>query len=133
MEISPVEQVEQVVDNCLQSSQKENKDSNFIFSRWTIMDYSKAYNSGEVTPTMVWHCVKYTKEIESYFLVLDLWEIWITCCFSQVAERLIAAVEESSSSSGGVSQPMSFFINFDSRDILRQANESTIRYQRGTL
>lgn len=48
-----MEQVEQAVDNCLQSSQKEHKDSNFIFSRWTIMDYSKAYNSGEVTPTMV--------------------------------------------------------------------------------
>lgn len=53
---------------------------------------------------------------------------------AQVAERLIEAVEESSSSSSSrVSQQMSFFINFDSEDILRQANESTVRHQRGTL
>ncbi|KAD5802549.1 hypothetical protein E3N88_13909 [Mikania micrantha] len=44
-----------------------------------------------------------------------------------VAERLISAVEQSS----GPAMDMSFFISHDARDILRQATESTLRYQRG--
>lgn len=44
-----------------------------------------------------------------------------------VAERFIAAVHESSKPS----QQMSFFISFDSEDIIRQATESTLRYERG--
>ncbi|CAA0839503.1 Fatty acid amide hydrolase, partial [Striga hermonthica] len=43
-----------------------------------------------------------------------------------VAQRLIARVHESSSQK----LPMSFFINFCEEDILRQANESSLRYQR---
>ncbi|KAL2614311.1 hypothetical protein AAZV13_08G002400 [Glycine max] len=45
-----------------------------------------------------------------------------------VAERFIAAINESS-------KPplrMGFFINYNAEDILRQANESTLRYQKGT-
>lgn len=95
--VSPMEQVRQVVDDCLQSSEHKVNDSNFNFKRWTILDYSRAYTSGEITPTVV-------------------------------AERLIAAVQESSSRA---SPHMSFFINFDSEDILRQANESTLRHRRG--
>lgn len=45
---------------------------------------------------------------------------------SMVAERFIAAVIESSKS-----PDMGFFINYDAHDILRQANESTLRYQKG--
>ncbi|XP_073298336.1 fatty acid amide hydrolase-like isoform X2 [Primulina huaijiensis] len=44
-----------------------------------------------------------------------------------VAERFIADVRESSSSSLN----MSFFINFCVEDILKQATESTLRYKRG--
>ncbi|KHG09903.1 Fatty acid amide hydrolase -like protein [Gossypium arboreum] len=45
----------------------------------------------------------------------------------KVAERFIYAVHESSS------RPLSiaFFINYDAEDILRQATESTLRYERG--
>jgi hypothetical protein len=49
--------------------------------------------------------------------------------FEQVAERFIAAVDESSKPR----LQMGFFINYNVEDILRQANESTIRYQKGTL
>ncbi|XVE83421.1 hypothetical protein DITRI_Ditri16bG0087500 [Diplodiscus trichospermus] len=44
-----------------------------------------------------------------------------------VAEQFIDAVLESSSPP----LPMSFFINYDEKDILRQATESTLRYERG--
>ncbi|MCI27376.1 fatty acid amide hydrolase-like, partial [Trifolium medium] len=44
-----------------------------------------------------------------------------------VAERFIAAVDESSKPR----LQMGFFINYNVEDILRQANESTIRYQKG--
>lgn len=44
-----------------------------------------------------------------------------------VAERLISAVMQSSSP--GID--MSFFISYDAQDILRQATESTLRYQKG--
>ncbi|GMI67816.1 fatty acid amide hydrolase [Hibiscus trionum] len=45
----------------------------------------------------------------------------------RVAERFIDAVRESSTGA----LPMSFFINYDAEDILRQATESTLRYKRG--
>ncbi|KAE8665997.1 fatty acid amide hydrolase-like isoform X2 [Hibiscus syriacus] len=45
----------------------------------------------------------------------------------QVAERFIDAVRESSRRP----LPVSFFINYDAEDILRQATESTLRYERG--
>ncbi|WCJ37728.1 Glutamyl-tRNA(Gln) amidotransferase subunit A [Euphorbia peplus] len=44
-----------------------------------------------------------------------------------VAERIIEAIGESCSPS----QKMAFFINFSAQDILRQASDSTSRYQRG--
>ncbi|XP_068311448.1 fatty acid amide hydrolase-like isoform X2 [Pyrus communis] len=44
-----------------------------------------------------------------------------------VVERLIAAIRESSTPSF----QMSFFINYDAEDILKQATESTLRYERG--
>ncbi|XP_010027531.2 fatty acid amide hydrolase [Eucalyptus grandis] len=66
------------------------------FRRWTIMDYSRAYSSGVLTPL-------------------------------KVAERFIAAVEESSARP----LPMDFFINCNFEDILRQAKESKLRYERG--
>ncbi|XP_055825645.1 fatty acid amide hydrolase-like isoform X2 [Solanum dulcamara] len=68
----------------------------YRFSRWTILDYSAAYNSKLITPT-------------------------------KVMERFLLAVEHSSTPS----MQMSFFINFDAHDILRQATYSTHRYQQG--
>lgn len=49
--------------------------------------------------------------------------------FTQVAERFVAAIDES------IKPPlqMGFFIHYNVDDILRQATESTLRYQRGTL
>lgn len=44
-----------------------------------------------------------------------------------VAKKFIAAVNESSKPL----RPMSFFIDFNPEDILRQATESTLRYERG--
>ncbi|CAM8956739.1 unnamed protein product [Rhodiola kirilowii] len=89
---SPAEKVKQVVAS-LPSSVDFPKPA---FHRWTVMDYSHAYNSGEITPLMV-------------------------------AEQFIAAVRHSSSPSF----QMSFFINCNFEDILRQATESTLRYKQG--
>lgn len=47
----------------------------------------------------------------------------------KVAERLIAAVKDSCNGP----LEMSFFINHDAKDILRQATESTDRYRRGMI
>ncbi|KAJ4715190.1 Fatty acid amide hydrolase [Melia azedarach] len=89
-ELSPHEKVQQALD-CLPLPSQQSS-----FHSWKILDYSKAYSSGEITPLMV-------------------------------AERFIAAVRESS-------KPpfqMSFFINCNEEDILKQAKESTLRYERG--
>ncbi|XP_007048552.2 PREDICTED: fatty acid amide hydrolase [Theobroma cacao] len=96
-EASPPERVQHAI-NCLPLTLEKSLDDlkSSCFRRWTITDYSRAYNSGEITPRMV-------------------------------AERFIDAVRESSSHP----LPMSFFINYDAEDILRQATESTLRYERG--
>ncbi|KAL2614307.1 hypothetical protein AAZX31_08G003200 [Glycine max] len=95
--LTPQEQVQLAIECLPTSSEKAHNETNPSFSRWTIMDYSRAYSSGDITPLMV-------------------------------AERFIAAINESS-------KPplrMGFFINYNAEDILRQANESTLRYQKGT-
>lgn len=89
--LSPPERVEQAI-KCLPLPNSLRSYSKLSFHRWTIMDYSTAYNSGQITPYVV-------------------------------AERLIAAI--------GKSSDMSFFINYNIDDILRQATESTQRYQKG--
>ncbi|KAL3844784.1 hypothetical protein ACJIZ3_002187 [Penstemon smallii] len=95
-DMSPPEKVQQAVD-CFQSLVDDVLKSPLLsFRRWTIMDYARAYTSGETTPRMV-------------------------------ADRFIAYVRESSSQY----LQMSFFIDFDVGDILKQATESTIRYERG--
>ncbi|KAL9393494.1 hypothetical protein Peur_012779 [Populus x canadensis] len=94
--LSPSEQVQQAI-NCLPlPSEKIVNGLKPPFRHWTIMDYSKAYSSGEITPCMV-------------------------------AEQLVTAIRESSSPP----MDMAFFINYDAEDILRQAKESTRRYERG--
>ncbi|KAB1210478.1 Fatty acid amide hydrolase [Morella rubra] len=95
-DLSPPEQVQQAT-NCLPiGSETMLNASKPSFRRWTILDYSRAYSSREITPRMV-------------------------------AERFVAAVYKSA-------RPpleMSFFINYNVEDILKQANESTLRYERG--
>jgi hypothetical protein len=49
--------------------------------------------------------------------------------FLQVAKRFLAAVKESS----GPTLNMGFFISCDPEDIMKQAEESTLRYQRGKI
>ncbi|KAK9058291.1 hypothetical protein SSX86_023131 [Deinandra increscens subsp. villosa] len=93
--LSPAEQVQHAI-NCLEPSDTTLQDSYAGFRRWKILDYSRAYASGKITPLMV-------------------------------AEQLISAVEQSC----GSGMDMSFFISHDARDILRQATQSTLRYQRG--
>nr|XP_043613799.1 fatty acid amide hydrolase-like isoform X2 [Erigeron canadensis] len=95
--LSPAEQVQEAKD-CLESSKTTLKDSisDNSFRRYTIMDYSKAYTSREITPLMV-------------------------------SERLVSAILQSSAPGMG----MSFFINYESNHILKQATESTLRYERG--
>nr|GEY57394.1 fatty acid amide hydrolase-like [Tanacetum cinerariifolium] len=95
--LSTAEQVQQAKD-CLQTSETKTTNSTLAntFQRWTIMDYSRAYTSREITPLMV-------------------------------AERLVSAIMTSSGPGVG----MSFFINYESHDILRQATESTLRYEKG--
>ncbi|KAJ6677924.1 TRANSAMIDASE [Salix viminalis] len=95
-DLSPSEQVQQAMGCLPLPSEKIVNGLKPSFCRWTIMDYSKAYTSGEITPY-------------------------------KVAERLVAAIRESSSPP----LDMAFFINYDAEDILRQAKESTLRYERG--
>ncbi|KAI3451601.1 hypothetical protein Pfo_008266 [Paulownia fortunei] len=94
-DMSPPEKVQQAVD-CLQSPEDVPKSPQLSFQRWTILDYARAYTSGETTPRMV-------------------------------ADRFIASVRDSSSQQ----LQMSFFINYNVEDILKQATESTLRYERG--
>ncbi|KAB5548214.1 hypothetical protein DKX38_011620 [Salix brachista] len=94
-DLSPSEQVQQAIGCLPLPSKKIVNGLKPSFCRWTIMDYSKAYTSGEITPY-------------------------------KVAERLVAAIRESSSPP----LDMAFFINYDAEDILRQAKESTLRYER---
>lgn len=52
-DLSPPEKVQQAM-NCLpNSSGKTIKGLKSYFHRWTILDYSRAYISGEITPRMV--------------------------------------------------------------------------------
>ncbi|XP_048233227.1 fatty acid amide hydrolase-like isoform X2 [Ricinus communis] len=90
--LCPPERVQKAVE-CVPLSLSS---SNLAFRRYSIMDYSKAYSSGEITPLTV-------------------------------AERLIGAIGESCSPS----LDMAFFISYNVEDILRQARESTQRYQKG--
>ncbi|XP_052727892.1 fatty acid amide hydrolase isoform X2 [Vigna angularis] len=94
--LTPQEQVQLAIECLPTSSEKTKNEENTSFSRWTIMDYYKAYSSEAITPRAV-------------------------------AERFIAAVDES------LKPPLSmgFFINYSPEDIRRQADESTLRYQKG--
>lgn len=94
---SPQEKVEQAAA-CLRSLEDEHEPitPQLSFQRWTILDYARAYKSGQTTPT-------------------------------KVAEKFLAYVRDSSSQQ----QPMSFFISYYVEDILMQATESTLRYERG--
>ncbi|WJX40931.1 hypothetical protein P8452_28355 [Trifolium repens] len=93
---SPPEKVQHAIDCLPISLENKPNETNRSFCRWTIMDYYKAYRSGDITPRLV-------------------------------AERFVAAIDES------IKPPleMGFFINYNVDDILRQATESTLRYQRG--
>ncbi|XP_008227688.1 PREDICTED: fatty acid amide hydrolase-like isoform X1 [Prunus mume] len=95
-DLSPPELVQQAIECLPVSLEKTSTGSNFSFRHWTILDYSRAYTSGEITPRTV-------------------------------AEHLIAAIHESSTPP----LQMSFFINYKAEDILKQATESTLRYEQG--
>lgn len=53
--LTPEEQVQLAIECLPTSSEKAHNGTNSSFSRWTIMDYSRAYSSGEITPLMVFH------------------------------------------------------------------------------
>ncbi|KAI8029550.1 Fatty acid amide hydrolase [Camellia lanceoleosa] len=94
-DLSPSDKVQKAME-CIQCSESMQENSELSFHRRTVLDYSRAYISGEITPLMV-------------------------------AERFIAAVHESSEPA----LHMSFFIDYNVGDILRQATESTQRYKQG--
>ena len=59
--LSPAEQVQQA-KGCLPSldTRLKKSTSDESFHRWTIMDYSRAYESRQITPLMVsWHSYDY--------------------------------------------------------------------------
>ncbi|KAL7230917.1 hypothetical protein ACSBR2_009238 [Camellia fascicularis] len=94
-DLSPSDKVQKAME-CIQCSESMQENSELSFHRRTVLDYSRAYISGEITPLMV-------------------------------AERFIAAVHESSEPA----LHMSFFIDYNVGDILRQATVSTQRYKQG--
>ncbi|XP_065855734.1 fatty acid amide hydrolase-like [Euphorbia lathyris] len=91
-ELTPAQRVGEAI-KCLPKSECEDY-KNKGFRRWTILDYSNAYSSGQLTPLTV-------------------------------AERIIEGIGESNK------DKMAFFINFSAEDIIRQASDSTFRYQKG--
>ncbi|XP_042493695.1 fatty acid amide hydrolase-like isoform X2 [Macadamia integrifolia] len=95
---SPPERVQQALECLPPCSEIVQNTTSPSFRRWTILDYSRAYISGEITPLMV-------------------------------AKRILDSVHESSYSS----LQISFFINQNAEDILKQAAKSTHRYERGEL
>ncbi|KAM0882201.1 hypothetical protein ACQ4PT_032479 [Festuca glaucescens] len=105
-DLSPAERVQEAV-SCLPERLESTLATDGLKS-WTIRDFSNAYSSGETTPVQV---------RSSFALLLT----------SGVAKRFLAAVKESS----GPTLNMGFFISYDTEDIMKQAEESTLRYQRG--
>ncbi|XWS44634.1 hypothetical protein CRYUN_Cryun15aG0065000 [Craigia yunnanensis] len=113
---SPPERVQQAI-KCLPVTSEKSLDDlkPSCFRRWTITDYSRAYSSGEITPRRI------------SFLAIYLPWSWKSIFNSAGCRAVYDAVRESSSPP----LPMSFFINYDAEDILRQATESTLRYESG--
>ncbi|KAL6641819.1 hypothetical protein ACP70R_020000 [Stipagrostis hirtigluma subsp. patula] len=98
-DLSPAERVQEAV-SCLPARLESTLAADAPSSglkRWTIMDFSNAYSSGETTPV-------------------------------QVAKRFLGAVKECS----GPGLNMAFFISCSPEDIMKQAEQSTLRYQKGT-
>ncbi|TVU51081.1 hypothetical protein EJB05_02487 [Eragrostis curvula] len=93
-DLSPAERVQEAV-SCL-PARLEATLADGALKRWTIMDFSNAYRSGETTPV-------------------------------EVAKRFLAAVKECS----GPGLNMAFFISCDPEDVMKQAEQSTRRYQQG--
>lgn len=54
-DLSPAERVQQAIECLPVSLDKELNSSSFSFRYWTILDYSRAYTSGEMTPQLVCH------------------------------------------------------------------------------
>jgi len=67
--LQPPEKVHLALD-CLPVSSQETLDgTNSSFCRWTIMDYAKAYRSGDITPSLVFSSFDILK---FYYLFLSL-------------------------------------------------------------
>ncbi|XP_074354029.1 fatty acid amide hydrolase-like [Apium graveolens] len=94
-DLSPSEQVQKATE-CIDYSESERENEKISFRHWTILDYSRAFLSREITPNMV-------------------------------ADKFIASVRQSCDPA----LQMSFFISCEEQEILRQAKESTLRYERG--
>ncbi|KAF5960741.1 hypothetical protein HYC85_001950 [Camellia sinensis] len=84
-DLSPSDKIQKAME-CIQCSESIQENSALSFHRWTVLDYSRAYISGEITPLMLL-----------------------------------------SSESSEPALHMSFFIDYNVGDILRQATESTQR------
>jgi len=69
--LPPPEKVHLALD-CLPvsvSSQETLDGTDFSFCRWTIMDYAKAYRSGDITPSLVF----------SSFYILEFYYLLLSC------------------------------------------------------
>jgi len=53
--LTPQEQVQLAIECLPTSSEKAQNETDISFSRWTIMDYYKAYSSEAITPRVVFH------------------------------------------------------------------------------
>lgn len=51
-DLSPSEQVQKATE-CIDSSESERENEKISFRHWTILDYSRAFLSREITPNMV--------------------------------------------------------------------------------
>lgn len=52
--LSPSEQVQQATE-CIEFSENIGENEKISFRHWTILDYSRAYLSRQITPNMVCH------------------------------------------------------------------------------
>jgi len=63
--LTPPEQVQLAIECLPSSSEKAQNETNPSFSRWTIMDYYKAYSSEAITPRVVFHLYSLSSSIPS--------------------------------------------------------------------
>ncbi|CAO2827361.1 unnamed protein product [Amaranthus hypochondriacus] len=85
---NPCQRIQDAVE-CLPSSENISAEINLCFRRWTIMDYSKAYTSGVLTPSMV--AERFIKAVEQSTSINTNMSFFIDCDANNILEQAAAS------------------------------------------